>query len=451
MYIKSIYIRQIRSVSKLDWIVPANKLAGWHVIIGDNGAGKSTFLRSIALTLVGPHQAEALRENWDDWLRRNQEYGYISLQFAYHLQFDKFSGKGRPPTKSVIHAGLMFIRGENDVRLIKFDLPTRKEKQGTSSLERLKKADLHFYPTERGVADKHIWSGSNGWFSVAYGPFRRFAGGDKNYEKLFYSHPKLAAHLSVFGEDIALTECLDWLKELQFKKLEGHPEGNLLDRIQTFVNQNDFLPHQTRLEKISSEGVEFIDGNGCKLPVEELSDGYRSVLSMTFELIRQLTRTYKLEEIFDPQDPTQIIAPGVVLIDEVDAHLHPTWQRKIGLWFTQHFTKLQFIVTTHSPLVCQAAEHGTVFQLPKPGSKEEGRKIEGEELNRLLYGNVLDAYGTELFGENITRSEESKKRMQRLAELNRKELQGKLTTAERKEQKELRATMPTAAHATKKD
>jgi hypothetical protein len=182
------------------------------------------------------------------------------------------------------------------------------------------------------------------------------------------------------------------------------------------------------------------------LLVEDLSDGYRSILSMTFELIRQISRIYDPSDIFDPHDPTKIIAPGVVLIDEADAHLHPSWQRRVGLWFREHFPKLQFIVTTHSPLICQAARVGTVFRLPKPGSNEKGTMVTGEVLDRLLHGNVLDAYSTEMFGEGVTRSEESKKRLQRLAELNRKELRGELTAAEKREQQELRATLPTSAH-----
>jgi putative AbiEii toxin of type IV toxin-antitoxin system len=212
-----------------------------------------------------------------------------------------------------------------------------------------------------------------------------------------------------------------------------------------FINQPGFLPHHTRLEKISSREVLFVDGNGYRVPVEELSDGYRSILSMTFELIRQLAATYGPKRVFHPKDPTKVNVPGVVLIDEVDAHLHPTWQRKVGLWFREHFPKMQFIVTTHSPLVCQAAEMGTVWRLPKPGTDEEARQVTGVELDRLIFGNVLDAYGTGLFGEGVSRSESSKRRLQRLAELNLKELRKGLSAAERKELAALRASQPTSA------
>jgi predicted ATPase len=423
MYIHYAQLENIKSTKELKWEVALGKEAGWHVLIGDNGSGKSTFLRAIALALVSVSDASALRQNWNDWLKKGESKGQVHLAILPDNKLDKFAGKGRSP--AVVAYGIAFFR-----------------QNGVTILEKLSIGG-------KDDPDKHIGSGKQGWFSVAYGPFRRFAGGDKNYEKIFYSNPRLAAHLSVFGEDVALTECLEWLRELSHKKLEKKEEGKLLDKIIEFVNQDGFLPYSARLHQVSSDGVEFVDGNGSKLLVEELSDGYRSVLSMTFEMIRQLSRAYDLKHIFDSKNPKRINAPGIVLIDEVDAHLHPTWQRKVGVWFREHFPNIQFIVTTHSPLVCQAAEHGTVFQLPKPGSKEKGRMIEGEELNRLLYGNVLDAYGTELFGENVTRSEESKKRMQRLAELNSKELQGKLTAAEKKEQKELRATLPTTAHTTK--
>jgi predicted ATPase len=420
MYINEIRITNVRSLRNLAWKVPQKKEAGWHVVIGDNGAGKSTFLRATALALVGPSEAKALWENWDDWLTRGESRGGVTLELNHNAKIDKSAGRGKDVTRYFLPAQVEFIRQNGEVSIEK------GQREGK------------FDP------DSHIWSGRPGWFSASYGPFRRFAGGDTKYEKIHYSNPRLAAHLSVFGEDVALTECLGWLRDLNYKKLEKQPEGGLLNHIERFINQKGFLPYQAQLRKVSSEGVEFVDGNNCPLPVEELSDGYRSILSMTFELVRQLVRTYGPSKVFDPADSKKIIAPGVVLIDEVDAHLHPTWQRKVGLWFREHFPNLQFIVTTHSPLVCQAAV--TIWRLPRPGSDEPGGLVEGVDLDRLLYGNVLDAYGTEAFGMSITRSDESKGRLKRLAELNRKELRGELTVADKKEQERLRAALPTSAH-----
>ena len=168
------------------------------------------------------------------------------------------------------------------------------------------------------------------------------------------------------------------------------------------------MPHKTIILSIDSTDIYFQDGNNSQIAVNQLSDGYRSILSMTFELIRLLIRTYGAEEVFqniEQGDDMTIPLPGVVLIDEIDAHLHPSWQVKIGSWFCKYFPKIQFIVTTHSPLICHAkAENVTVWRLPTPGSDQKYGKVEGVELKRLLYGNILEAFDTQLFGEDVTRS-----------------------------------------------
>lgn len=240
-------------------------------------------------------------------------------------------------------------------------------------------------------------------FSAAYGPFRRFTGGDREQERRVEKEPMVARHASLFSESIALTAALAWLQNLKFKLLEGSPGGELLALILDFVNQPGFLPHNARIVDVTSSDVEVIDAHGTKAPIEALSDGYRSVLSMTLDLLRHMAVRYGNRKLFSA-DHTQIIQPGVVLIDEIDAHLHPSWQHEIGLWFRKLFPKVQFIVSTHSPIICQAAEVGSVFRLPRPGVEgDHGEMLTGTALQRLVYGNVLDAYGTGIFGEDVTR------------------------------------------------
>ena len=424
MYIKRVEINNVRSLKSLIWEIEEDQCPGWHVIIGDNGSGKSTFLKAISSVLVFD-EIPRLRENWNSWLRNNYSLGEVLIDIIIDCSVDElywniiYLPDAFPPdTEPFLQLETAWVRDIEDIERVYQSLIG----SNNNSLK--------------------VKGQSKGLFSSGYGPFRRFTGGDKDYQDSFESSPRLTAHLSIFGEKVALTECLDWLQQLRFKQLEKKEEGNLLTSIIEFVNQSNFLPFNARIKDISSDGVTFIDGNDCELPVEELSDGYRSILSMTFDLIRQLVRVYGFDQVFDPNDPTKIIAPGVVLIDEIDVHLHPTWQRRIGIWFREHFPKIQFIVTTHSPLICQAASVGTVYRLPQPGSDEQGEMITGQMLDRLLYGNVLDAYGTEVFGEGITRSEKSKQNLARLAKLNQKAKHEPLTETEEEERQKLKAMMP---------
>lgn len=310
------------------------------------------------------------------------------------------------------------------------------------------------------------WGNNAGWFSVAYGPFRRFTGGDNEWNKVYYSAPKAGAHLSVFGEDIALTKALDWLKELDRKSLkekEISKENSVQQsttesiseseriflRLKDFINKTRLLPHDTYFEKVDVDGdLVFVDGGKHPIKVIQMSDGYRSILSLTFELIRQLVLVYGVSDVFKhiKLGDMRIDLPGVVLIDEIDAHLHPTWQTRIGEWFTHYFPQLQFIVTTHSPLICRACEHGSIWRLADPGSQLESGEIIGTEKNRLIFGNVLDAYGTEVFGDNVSISERSNEKMSRLAELNVKSLMGKINSKEQEELQALKQIFPTGVN-----
>ena len=81
-----------------------------------------------------------------------------------------------------------------------------------------------------------------------------------------------------------------------------------------------------------------------------MSDGYRSVLALSGDLVWRLIVGFPRQE--------QLLVEGkegVVLIDELDIHLHPIWQRDIALWLRKQFPKLQFIVATHSPFIAAGA------------------------------------------------------------------------------------------------
>jgi predicted ATP-binding protein involved in virulence len=424
MYIRKIEIKNIRSIGHFEMTFPEGKEAGWHVLIGDNGSGKSTIVRSAALGLLGPDDVFASRENWNNWKNKESEKGQIKIWILKDLNYDSRIEDDH----SEIQTSIEFNR-----MLFSLDRPT-------------------YYTTRISIDFPKIYESltsridlRQGWFSVAYGPYRRFTGGNKEKEELFHSHPRLGAHLSIFGEDVALSEALSYIQKLYVQKLEKKPEGEVLEYLIRFINESRLLPHDAQIDSVDSENVFFRDGNGNRISAIQMSDGFRSVLSLTFELIRQLIHFYGANQVFEQikQGNMIIDLPGVVLVDEIDAHLHPTWQTRIGQWFLQYFPNLQFIVTTHSPLVCRACEKGSIWRLAAPGSTQPSGEVTGLDRDRLIYGNVLDAYGTEVFGQEVERSEHSKEKLERLAHLSQLHAFGKISETEKKEMNQLRKILIT--------
>ena len=182
--------------------------------------------------------------------------------------------------------------------------------------------------------------------------------------------------------------------------------------------------------------------------IEALSDGYRAVLSMMLELIRQIVCCYQTNEVFSA-DFSQIDYPGVVFVDEIDVHLHPSWQRSIGQWLTRHFPRIQFIVSTHSPLVCQGAVNGSIWQLPKPGEPDTGGRLTGVAYQRLVYGNMLEALSSGAFGEQIERSETAQEMLDELAELNYLASEGELDKTQAEQRASLQSIFGTSMNTIK--
>ena len=425
MHVRRLRIRNVRSIREFDLDLGRDKTsAGWHVLLGANGSGKSTVVRALALALMGHENALATRQDWSRWraaVSRNR-VSRVRVQLNAHDR-DRWSGRGRT--------------GNQPIEL-KVDIKAASGKMTRNG----GRAAIKFDGTD---ADRTVWGAGSGWFSASFGAFRRFSGSDPEMDRLYLTHPGLAAHLSAFGENVALGESLRWLCDLQVKTLEGDGEaGKIKDAVVSFVDGSGLLPHGARIDEVTSERVTVADGRGVRVSVEDMSDGYRSILSLTFELMRLLFTMSGAEAALASidRDAAKVMLPGVVAIDEIDAHLHPGWQKDIGDWFVDHFPETQFIVTTHSPIVCRAAARGSVWLLPAPDSEESPRRVTGSELDRLIDGDVLDAYGTELFGADVTRSERSKKNRERLARLNRKRLKEPLSDGERRKRDRLRAALP---------
>lgn len=118
----------------------------------------------------------------------------------------------------------------------------------------------------------------------------------------------------------------------------------------------EFLPGFSNV-RVEMEPLRLlVSKNDEVLDLSQLSDGERSLFAVLIDLCRRLVLANP-----DLADPSQ--GAGVVLIDEIELHLHPTWQRGIVENLRQTFPHIQFVLTTHSPFVIQSVREGELIRL----------------------------------------------------------------------------------------
>ncbi|MEV6861825.1 AAA family ATPase [Streptosporangium subroseum] len=292
-----------------------------------------------------------------------------------------------------------------------------------------------------------------GWFFAGYGPFRRLVGGSADAQRLMLSRGPVSRLASLFHEDASLAESVSWLIDLHLRRLEERPGAERLLAFVTDLLNDGLLPDGFHVERVDSEGL-WARRDGQTIPLQEMSDGYRTVTALVLDLVRQLNQMSPKrlgELIFDRAAASRrsgsseakpvIDVPGVVLIDEIDVHLHVSWQKKIGEWLKSHFPAIQFIVTSHSPYICQSADPGGLIRLPGVDEDVPPRVVDENLYERVVYGSGDDALPTDLFGMDSPYSSHAEDMRRRLTALERAVLRGRATPEELQEYEHLRETL----------
>lgn len=384
MYLDHITLKNLKGFKNLSFSLarPDGTYAGWTVFTGDNGSGKSTLLKAIAIGLTGRDVARSLQPSFHRWVGAGSEQGTIELTLVPEKGVDEYLQGGRTsysPFQAVIH-----LKAVDADAMLEEDT---SKKKATSA--------------QRGP-----WSGqAKGWFSCGYGPFRRVFGASPEATRLMVG-PTTERYVTMFQEAASLFEVDQWLRSLNHKKLEQkQPEAQLLDLILEILC-DDLMPNQITIDRVDSDGLWLRDRNGLQLAWTEMSDGYRAALALLADILRHLVKAYGFEGLaeHDAEGKLRIVRSGVVMIDEIDAHLHPEWQREIGFWLKAHFPNIQFLVTTHSPIICQAADPNGLFVLPEPGSSQEPRALSHDEYQRIIASRPDTILLTPAFGLQNTRS-----------------------------------------------
>jgi predicted ATP-binding protein involved in virulence len=285
-------------------------------VLGENGCGKSTVLKAAALVLAGSEALAELLEEPDSWIRLGQDRA--------SLQAELVTAKGEERTIS-----LEIQRGQGLRELFALN---------GKSLEKLDDALSHSmrnYPV------------------VGYGVSRRLgnARSKRSRPLIPFRNPRSQCVATLFSSEAELNPLQTWAVDLHYEREE---EGLRLIS-QTLKH---LLPgvEFSRIDRPNQELL-FHTPDG-EIPLRFLSDGYQNMAAWCGDLLYMITQVFD-----DYRNP--LAARGLLLIDEIDLHLHPVWQRQLKHFLDEKLPHFQIVATTHSPLTAHQTGEGELFFLKR--------------------------------------------------------------------------------------
>jgi hypothetical protein len=411
-YFRSITLRNVKTFGDeqtLSFLDSAGRLAQWTLLLGDNGVGKTTILQcltELCADLARPMGIQKQEKEPERFLPR------LVTRYVFD---NSASPYGRvASSESVVSAEIIANR-----------------KLGESSGHGQKVFRAH-------------WSMKDGQFPgcsvvpkqqaslqpYAYGAFRRFGS------------TKLGAELNrdacetLFSENEPLINVEEWLLRADYaaEKSKGSKATKRLAQIKELLIR--LLPEVSDI-RIRPSGTEVPTPEAKTpdgwVPVLALSTGYRATMAWLTDFTARMLERY-------PDSLNPCAEPAVVLIDQIDTHLHPKWQRQLVSDLSETFPATQFIVTAHSPLMVQAMPQANIVVLRRDGDHvsicNRPDDVRGWRIDQIV--------ASDLFEEQPTRDVETDEKLEERRKLISKKTLTKEETTRLKFLNEWAEGLPTA-------
>ncbi|MCH7808591.1 MAG: AAA family ATPase [Planctomycetes bacterium] len=335
--------------------------AHWTVILGDNGTGKSTLLECLAAF-------DAVRDTPDASASGpvNRAGQWVQSGREHHLPRLGSASMTRLRIVAAFGGGL---------------------KIRSTTLETAVTDIAYFGPSGLNFTIAYARSDAPLPFCCAYGVSRRMGSSSLSGR----SDDRTA---SLFDDRVELLNAEEWLLQLDYAAAKSSTirerQRERLKEVRRLLI--DILPDvkdiriSTPTEERPRPGVEFKTDDGW-VPLRWIGYGYRTAVAWMVDLTARLVQRY-------PNSKNPLLEPAVVLIDEIDLHLHPSWQRHLMTHVSARFPNVQFIVTAHSPLFVQAAEGANLVVL----KREKDRVVIDNDVQAVEGWRVDQVLTSDLFG-----------------------------------------------------
>ncbi len=306
------------------------KPARWTLILGDNATGKTTLLKCLA--------------------------GLEPIDFKH----------APDPEKMMVHKGYLFSDQNNYMRRYEktdFEIGALKFFFGSINSGKAGFFTKLMYRNDSSGSSSYVDEFKN-LIIYAYGASRRMGAGS------LAETQDTDNSATLFFDDISLVNAEEWLLQADFAVKSADDENkfyfeNRFKKIKELLI--NLLPDvgDIRIKPITKEqkkpAIEIKTPYGW-VGIKNLSLGYQTLIAWMVDLGNRLFERY-------PESDNPLAEPAIVLVDEIDLHLHPKWQRILIVRLTDIFKETQFIVTAHSPLIVQSAQDTNIVLLKREGDQ----------------------------------------------------------------------------------
>lgn len=343
------------------------------VIVGDNGSGKTAILEAAAIaagTLVQPID-EVRSRNIDkrDATIKSFEIGSVpggEAQFPVEV-----SASGRPDYERIEWSrSLNSSEGKTTIIDARAMIALGKRMlEGIRSNEKtLILPIVAYYGTGR------LW--------------------DYHREKrtdVFKNNSRINGYTDSLDGTANLKLMMNWFKKMTMQRYQNQEEGRggipefdtVCRVIEMYYSQVTGYRNVSVRYNLNSNEIDFYydedEKHRLRMPLSQMSDGYKGTVSLIADIAYRMS-------LLNPGllENTISETPGIVLIDEIDLHLHPAWQERILDDLLKIFPEVQFIVTTHSPIVINSIRSENLILLRNKVPVEAGTEVFGKDANTII-------------------------------------------------------------------